>query len=49
LWGVEMGVRFWPRWEKVQDRTEPHTKESVLGGFPCNKGYCVHGEGTLEV
>ena len=49
LWGAEMGVRFRPRWKKVQDGTELRTKESVLGGFPCNEGYCVHGEGTLEV
>jgi hypothetical protein len=49
LWGAEIGVRFRPRWEKVQDGTEPRTKQSVLGGFPCNEGYCVHGEGTLEV
>jgi hypothetical protein len=48
-WGAEMGVRFWPRWEKVQDGTELRTKESVLGGFACNEGYCVHGEGTVEV
>jgi len=49
LWGAEMGVRFRPRGVKVQDGTQPCTKESVLGGFPCNEGYCVHGEDTLEV
>jgi hypothetical protein len=49
LGGAEMRVRFGQRWEKVRDGTEPRTKESVLGGFPCNEGYCVHGEGTVEV
>jgi hypothetical protein len=49
LWGAEMGVRFRSRWEKVQDGTELCTKELVLGGFPGNEGYCVHGEGTVEV
>jgi hypothetical protein len=49
LGGAEMRVRFGQRWEKVRDRTEPRTKESVLGGFVWNKGCSIHEEGALEV
>ena len=49
LWNTEMRVRFHLMWEKIQDEIEQRTKNSVLGGFLCNEGYCIHEEGIYEV
>lgn len=41
-WHAEMGVKYPPKWEKLQYETDLHPREPIPEGFGTNEGYRIH-------